>query len=116
MDPVQYFTNLALAAFVDGEFDQTELALLERHAENLRLTSDQAQDVLNRVATGELKRFVKPKSSEARQAAFRAVVRILRADRKITSKEQRMIKVLAEKMEIDAETVQKALAPSSKGA
>jgi uncharacterized tellurite resistance protein B-like protein len=109
MEPVQYFTNLALAAFVDGHIDPAELVLLEQHAENLRLTSEEAQSVLNRVASGELKDFVKPKSPEARQAAFRAVVRIIRADKKITRTEQRLIRVLGKTMEIDNAEVAKAL-------
>lgn len=110
MEAVQYFTNLALAAFVDGSFDPSELALLEKHAENLRLTSDVAQDIINRVATGKLKEFMKPKSPEARQASFRAVVRILRADKKLTAKEQRMIKLLGMQLEIDDATIDQALA------
>lgn len=109
MEPVQYFTNLTLAAYVDGHIDPAELALLEQHAENLRLTSEEAQSVLNRVASGELREFVKPKSPEARQAAFRAVVRIIRADKKITRAEQRMIRVLGKTMEISAAEVDQAL-------
>lgn len=109
MEPTQYFTNLALAAFVDGHIDPAELVLLEQHAENLRLTSEQAQDILNRVASGELTQFVKPKSPEARQAAFRAVVRILRADKRITRTEQRMIRVLGKTMEIENAEIAKAL-------
>jgi uncharacterized tellurite resistance protein B-like protein len=113
MDSVQYFTNLCLAAYVDGELDPKEVAILEKHAENLKLTSDQAQHVLNGVARGELKEFVRPKSPEARQAAFRAVVRILRADKKITRKERKMIIILGNRMDIDDETIDKALSPSS---
>lgn len=111
MKPEQYFTNLALAAMVDGHLDDAERQLLEQHAENLRLSSDQAQSVLNRVFSGELSEFVKPASPEARKAAFKAVVRILRSDKKITGKEQRMIKVLGQSMEIPADMVQSALGP-----
>lgn len=111
MDAEQYFTNLALAAMVDGHLDDSERVLLEQHAANLRLTSDQAQSVLNRVYNGELKEFVKPQSPEARKAAFRAVVRILRADKKLTKAEQRMIKVLGVRMEIDDALVDAALGP-----
>lgn len=114
MEAVQYFTNLALAAFVDGSFDQTELALLEKHAENLRLSSEVAQDVINKVASGQLKEWVKPKSPEARQSAFKAVVRILRADKKLTKKEQRMIKLLGMQLEIDDALIDRALSPSFK--
>jgi uncharacterized membrane protein YebE (DUF533 family) len=111
MDAEQYFTNLALAAMVDGHLDDAERVLLEQHAANLRLTSEQAQSVLNRVFAGELKGFVKPQSPEARKAAFRAVVRILRADKVLTSKEQRMIKVLGMQMEIDDSLIDNALGP-----
>lgn len=114
MEAVQYFTNLALAAFVDGSFDPAELALLEKHAENLRLSSEQAQEVINKVATGALKQFVKPKSPEARQASFRAVVRIMRADGKLTNKEQRMIKLLGMQLEIEDAHIDRALSPSWK--
>ena len=55
MEAERYFQNLALAALVDGELDDRETALLEKHAENLRLSSDKAQEILNRVASGELK-------------------------------------------------------------
>ena len=109
MDPEQYFTNLVLAAMVDGHLDDAEVALLEKHAENLRLAEDVAQDILNRVFNKELTEFVKPQSPEARKAAFRAVVRILRADKKITRKEQAMIRLLAKKMEIPNEMVAAAL-------
>lgn len=111
MDAEQYFTNLALAAMVDGHLDDAERVLLEQHAANLRLTSEQAQSVLNRVYSGELTEFVKPQSPEARKAAFRAVVRILRADKKITKPEQRLIKVLGAKMEIDDAMIDAALGP-----
>ncbi|MGE0710369.1 MAG: hypothetical protein AB7N76_26225 [Planctomycetota bacterium] len=109
MDAEQYFTNLALAAMVDGHLDDAERVLLEKHAENLRLTSEQAQSVLNRVFSGELTEFVKPQSPEARKASFRAVVRILRADKVLTSKEQRMIKMLGHHMEIPDAMVDSAL-------
>ncbi|RMG17783.1 MAG: hypothetical protein D6731_03440 [Planctomycetota bacterium] len=115
MDPEQYFTNLVLAAMVDGELDESEVALLERHAENLRLGQEKAQEILERVHSGELSEFVKPRSPEARKAAFRAVVRILRADRKITRREQAMIHVLADKMEIPADMVDAALSERWEG-
>ena len=109
MDPEQYFTNLVLAAMVDGELDDAEVALLEKHAANLRLTEEQAQTILNKVFNGELSEFVKPQSPEARKAAFRAVVRILRADKKLTGKEQKMIKLLGVRMEIPDDMVDSAL-------
>ena len=109
MDAQQYFQNLALAAMVDGKLDDSELVLLESHAENLRLSSDQAQRILNGVCTGELTEFVKPKSPEARKAAFKAVARILRADKVITSQEQRMLKLLGLRMEIPDDLIDKAL-------
>jgi tellurite resistance protein len=109
MDAEQYFTNLALAAMVDGHLDEAERLLLEQHAENLRLSSEQAQGVLNKVFSGELTEFVKPQSPEARKAAFRAVVRILRADKVLTGKEQRMIKMLGHHMEIADQMIDSAL-------
>ena len=115
MDAEQYFTNLALAAMVDGNLADEERQLLEQHAENLRLSSDQAQSVLNRVFAGELTEFVKPQSPEARKAAFKAVVRILRADKKITRVEQRMIRLVGLKMEIPDDLIDGALSPRWKG-
>jgi uncharacterized tellurite resistance protein B-like protein len=115
MDPVQYFTNLVLAAMVDGHLADEEMVLLEKHAENLRLTEEQAQSVVNRVFSGELKEFVKPQSPEARKAAFKAVVRILRADKKITGAEQKMIRLVGEKMEIASEAIENALGPTWTG-
>ncbi len=109
MEAELYFQNLALAALVDGELDDRETALLEKHAENLRLTSEKAQEILNRVAAGELKEFYKPQSKEARERAFKAVVRILRADKKLTGKEQRMIKLVGVRMEIDDAQIDEAL-------
>lgn len=109
MEAELYFQNLALAALVDGELDDRETALLEKHAENLRLSSEKAQEILNRVATGELKEFYKPQSKEARERAFKAVVRILRADKKLTGKEQRMIKLVGVRMEIDDASIDAAL-------
>ncbi|MEZ6189013.1 MAG: hypothetical protein R3F62_28945 [Planctomycetota bacterium] len=109
MDAETYFTNLALAAYVDGEVDAAELQLLEQHATNLRLTSEAAQRILNQVASGVLKTFSKPKGKEARYGAFKAVVRILRVDGKLRSKEQRMIKLLGMHMEIDDDTIDAAL-------
>ena len=109
MDPMQYFTNLALAAMIDGELHENERILLEKHAENLRLTSEQAQSVLNGVFSGKLTKFMKPESPEARKAAFRAVVRILRADKKLTRVEQRMIRVIGRSMNISNEMVASAL-------
>ena len=114
MDPESYFTNLALAAFVDGEVDAAELRLLEQHAENMHLSSDAAQRILNQVAAGELKNFSKPKGKEARYGAFKAVVRILRVDGKLRGKEQRMIKLLGMHMEIDDDTIDAALGPKWK--
>ena len=96
MDAIQHFTNLALAAMVDGELADEEVRLLEQHAESMRLPEGEAQAVLNRVFSGELRDFVKPQSVEGRKAAFRAVVRILRADRKLRRPEQRMIRLLAD--------------------
>ena len=115
MDPVQSFTNLVLAAMVDGHLADEEMVLLEKHAENLRLTEEQAQTVVNKVFEGELKEFTKPQSPEARKAAFRAVVRILRADKKITGAEQKMIKLVGAKMEIAPEQIAKALGPKWDG-
>lgn len=115
MDPEQYFTNLALAAMVDGVLDEREVRLLEKHAENLRLTSTQAQSILDRVFAGQLTEFVKPQSPEARKAAFKAVVRILRSDQKLTRKEQHMIKLLGQRMEIPADMVEAALGPKWRG-
>ncbi len=115
MEAEHYFTNLALAALVDGVLDDNERLLLERHAENLRLTSEQAQSVLNRVASGELKSFYKPSSKEAREKAFHAVVRILRADKKLTGKEQRMIVALGHHMEIPDAMIDEALKPKKGG-
>jgi hypothetical protein len=109
MEAELYFQNLALAALVDGELDDRETALLEKHAENLRLSSEKAQEILNRVASGELKEFYKPQSKEARERAFKAVVRILRADKKLTGKEQRMIKLVGVRMEIDDAQIDEAL-------
>ena len=109
MDPEQYFANLALAALVDGQLDDAELALLEGHAENLRLSSAQAQSILERVCRRELTEFVKPQSPEARKAAFKAVVRILRVDKRLTSTEQRMIKLLGVRMEIPDDLIDAAL-------
>ncbi|MCO5172549.1 MAG: hypothetical protein M9894_40145 [Planctomycetes bacterium] len=109
MEAELYFQNLALAALVDGELDDRETALLEKHAENLRLSSEKAQEILNRVAAGELTEFYKPQSREARERAFKAVVRILRADKKLTGKEQKMIKLLGVRMEIDDAQIDQAL-------
>lgn len=111
MTPHEYFTNLVLAAAVDGELADSELVLLEQHAANLRLTSAEAQQIVDGVFAGELTRFTKPKSGEARKAAFKAIVRILRADRKITAREQTMIEVLGKEFELSAELVQGALSP-----
>lgn len=111
MDAEQYFANLALAAMVDGVLADEERVLLEKHAENLRLTSEQAQSILNRVFSGEVTEFVKPQSPEARKAAFKAVVRILRSDKKITRTEQKMIRLLGTKMEIAPHMVENALGP-----
>lgn len=109
MEAERYFQNLALAALVDGVLDDRETALLEKHAENLRLSSEQAQSILNRVATGELKEFYKPASKEAREKAFKAVVRILRSDKKLTGKEQKMIKLIGVRMEIADALIDEAL-------
>lgn len=109
MEAEHYFTNLALAALVDGKLDEKELRLLEKHAENMRLSSEQAQSILNRVASGELKQFHKPQSKEAREKAFKAVVRIVRADKRITKAEQRMIKLLGVQMEIPDAQIDAAL-------
>lgn len=114
MEAEHYFANLALAALVDGKLDDSELRLLEKHAENMRLSSEQAQSILNRVASGELKQFHKPQSKEAREKAFRAVVRIVRADKRITKSEQRMIKLLGHHMEIEDAKIDAALSRSSK--
>jgi hypothetical protein len=110
MEAEQYFTALALAAMVDGKLDGAELAILEKHAENMRLTSDQAQSILNRVASGELKEIPKPQSKEAREKLFKAIVRILRADKVLTSKEQKMIKLVAVRLEIADALIDDALA------
>jgi hypothetical protein len=112
MDTKDLFTNLVLAANVDGELALPERLLLDHYARRCKLNFLEAQKIIDAVRNGERTRLAKPKSPEARRELYRAFVRIVRADKKITSKEQLFLRRVGNLLGIDEALMQQSLSPS----
>ncbi|MBI3725576.1 TerB family tellurite resistance protein [bacterium] len=109
MDNRTLFQTLAIAALVDGEISAEESALLEKHAATLKLLPSEAKEILDDVKSGKSAGIAKPHHPEARLSLFRAVVQIVRADKKLTGKEHELLRRLGNALEIPVETVDQAL-------
>lgn len=109
MDSKALFQTLAIAAFVDGEIGPEEKALLDRHAVALKLLPSEAQDILDKVKRKEAAGIAKPEHPQARLSLFAAVVQIVRADRKLTKTEQKLVKRIGNAFDIPEENVEHAL-------
>lgn len=109
MDAKQLFQNLAIAALVDGAIGFEEKMLLDRHASALKLLPSEAQGIIDSVASGKATEIKKPNSPEARASMFKAVVQIVRVDRKLTQGEQKLVKRLGNVLDIPEATIEDAL-------
>jgi uncharacterized tellurite resistance protein B-like protein len=109
MDKKALFQTLAIAALVDGELAPEEKALLERHAAALKLDPNDAVEIVSRVKKGAITEIARPESPQARLSLFGAIVQIVRADRKLTKTEQKLVKRIGAAFEIPVENVEHAL-------
>ena len=109
MDSKHLFQTLALAALVDGSIGIEEKMLLDRHAGALKLLPSEAQAIIDQVASGKATEIHKPASPEARLKLFKAVVQIVRVDKKLTKGEQKLVKRLGNALDIPEPTVDEAL-------
>src|SRR4051812_43823939 len=109
MDAKHLFQTLAIAALGDGAIGFEEKMLLDRHAGALKLLPSEAQGIIEAVAAGKATEIHKPESPEARLSLFKAVVQIVRVDKKLTKTEQKLVKRLGNALDIPEETVEDAL-------
>lgn len=109
MEAKHLFQTLAIAALVDGSIGFEEKMLLDRHASALKLLPSEAQAIIDAVASGKATEIAKPSSVEGRAKLFKAVVQIVRVDKKLTKTEQKLVKRLGNALEIPEETVDEAL-------
>jgi uncharacterized tellurite resistance protein B-like protein len=109
MESTHLFQTLAIAALVDGSIGFEEKMLLDRHASALKLLPSEAQKIIDEVASGKAAGIHKPKSPEAREKLFKAVVQIVRVDKKVTPTEQQLVKRLGNALDIPEEKVEDAL-------
>lgn len=109
MDAKHLFQTLAIAALVDGALGFEEKMLLDRHASHLKLLPSEAQAIIDQVAAGKLTEIAKPSSPEARASLFKAIVQIVRVDRKVTKTEQKLVKRIGNALDIPEDQVEKAL-------
>jgi hypothetical protein len=109
MDAKHLFQTLAIAALVDGSLGFEEKMLLDRHAGALKLLPSEAQAIIDAVAAGKATEIKKPESPDARLSLFKAVVQIVRVDRKLTKTEQRLVKRLGNAFDIPEAMVEDAL-------
>src|SRR4051812_2239719 len=109
MDTKHLFQTLAIAALVDGSIGFEEKMLLDRHAGALKLLPSEAQGIIDSVASGKAPEIHKPASPEARLSLFKAVVQIVRVDKKLTQTEQKLVKRLGNALDIPEPTMEAAL-------
>ena len=109
MDAKHLFQTLAIAALVDGSIGFEEKMLLDKHAGALKLLPSEAQAIVDEVASGKATEIHKPEKPEARLSLFKAVVQIVRVDKKLTKTEQKLVKRLGNALDIPEETVDQAL-------
>ena len=114
MDAKDLFTNLAIAAMVDGELGEKEKKLLQTKAKALKLRAEDANDVMRRVASKEITAIKKPTSAAARRKLYEEMVAIVRSDKQLTGTEQEFLRRLGNALEIDEEDMQKAISPTKK--
>jgi uncharacterized tellurite resistance protein B-like protein len=109
MEAKHLFQTLAIAALVDGAVGVEEKMLLDRHAAALKLLPSEAQEIMDNVTAGRAAGIEKPATPEARMSLFKAVVQIVRCDRKLTKTEQKLVKRVGNAFEIPEEMVEHAL-------
>jgi hypothetical protein len=110
MKAQELFTNLAIVANIDGDLALQERLLLDQYAKKLRIGFLDAQKILDQVKSGKLQEFTKPKTKKGRRSLYKAMIKIIRSDNKITSNEQLVLKRVGKLLEIDAELMNRALA------
>lgn len=114
--PEEQFANLVVAALLDGQLDEAERQLLGEHARRLGLEAGEAQRILAEVQASPTRGVAKPVRPADRQRAFQDIVEVLRADGVLHPREQRVIRILGEKLGASEEDVARALAPSAPAA
>ena len=113
MNAKELFTNLAIVANIDGELALQERLLLDRYAKKLKIDFLAAQKILDQVKSGQSSRFTKPKTPKARRALYKAMIKIVRCDDKITANEQRVLRRIGNLLQIDDELMARATAKAN---
>src|SRR5262245_40579526 len=108
MDSKDLFANFCLAAMIDGKLGDSEKKFLGAKAKALKLNSNDANDILKKVASGEVTGFKKPESAAARRRLYEECVALLRADKQLTGEEQEFLRRLGNALEIEEEDMKKA--------
>lgn len=114
MENTELFANLCIAAMVDGELGEAERKMLAAKAAALQLPTQQANDIIKKVAAKQLTTFTKPQSPAARRKLFEEIVAVVRADKQITSAEQELVRRIGNSLEIDEEVMKRATQPTKK--
>ncbi|MDF1666732.1 MAG: TerB family tellurite resistance protein [Planctomycetota bacterium] len=110
MNAKELFTNLAIVANIDGDLALQERLLLDQYAKKLKIGFLDAQKILDQVKAGQLQKFTKPKRPKARRSLYKAMIKIVRSDNKITQNEQKVLKRIGNLLEIDDELMARATA------
>lgn len=115
MDNRDLFTNLAIVAAIDGDVALQERLLLDEYAKKLKIGFLEAQQIIDEVKKGKRQSFSKPRNPKVRENMYRAMIRIVRSDARITRKEQKLLKRIGNLLDIDEELMRSALdqAPGS---
>ena len=82
------FSNLVMLARVDGKVDEAEIALLERVAQRLSLSPDQAKEIMNHPEDHPM---IPPAEKEERFERMIQFIQMAFIDGVVDSKEQSLI-------------------------
>lgn len=110
MDAKKLFANLVMVANIDDEVAFREQILLDHYAKKLQLGFIEAQEVIDEVKSGLNQRFYTPKSQKAKNGLYKAVVKIVRVDKRINNAERKLLRRLGHLLKIPATIVEQAVA------
>ena len=91
MTPQQHFELLTITALVDGKLQPEEMPLLKSFATRLKLSQEEAQEILDRVGKGGQSQLKLPASKQERRVVFGHAVQIVVADRHLHPKEMDLL-------------------------